>query len=91
MNVSIFKGLALCGLSLMLAGIGSAASAQSYRHSPNPSNRARERAAIQRQKADYARAVANGRYRAAERAHKRASAIRRHIRTQRQTHTAYHR
>ncbi len=91
MNVSIFKGLALCGLSLVLAGTGSAASAQSYRHSPDQTHRSTERAAIQRQKAAYTRAVANGRYRAAERAHKRASEIRRDIRTQRQTHTAYRR
>ena len=91
MNVSIVKGLALCGLSLMLAGLGSAASAQSYRHSPSQSTRARERAAILRQKAAYARAVANGRYRAAERAHKRASAIRHHVRAQRTIHNDYRR
>ena len=93
MNVSILKGVALCGLSLLLAGVGSAASAQTYRHArPSyQSRQSRERAAILRQKAAYARAVANGRYRAAERAHLRASAIRQHVRTQRQTHTAYHR
>lgn len=34
MTISIIKGTALCGLSLLLAGVGSAASAQAYHHSP---------------------------------------------------------
>ena len=50
----------------MLAGIGSAASAQTYHpsqtyhHTPYHAHRAHERAAIMRQKAKYARAVSHG-------------------------------
>ncbi len=97
MNVSFLKGAALCGLSLMLAGIGGAASAQTYHHgqtyhhTPYHAHRAHERAAIMRQKAKYARAVSHGHPGAAERAHLRASEIRHHIRTQRTMHMDHHR
>ena len=82
---ALAKSLALCGLSLLLAG---AASAQTYSrtyHHPAPHS-AR---AIQRQKAIYARAVAHGNYARAERAHLRAKAIRHHTRTRRAMHRDY--
>ena len=83
MTLSIAKGLALCGVCALLAGLGTAASAQGYGdHGPDhhgPMHHARQ--AVLRQKADYARAVAGGHYGAAERAHLRAQAIRHHVRT----------
>ena len=82
---SIFKGLAVGGLTLLVAG---AASAQDYDHAGmhRPA-----RHAIMRQKADYARAVAHGNYGAAERAHLRARAIRQHVRARRDMHMDMHR
>ena len=89
MTLSITQGLALCGVCTLLAGLGTAASAQGgygdggpYHH--GPMHHARQ--AVQRQKADYARAVASGHYGAAERAHLRAQAIRRHVRARRAMH-----
>lgn len=81
MTVWMKKGLALCGLCAVLASAGNAATAQGYHHGPmhhGPMRHARH--AILRQKAAYAHAVANGHYKAAERAHLRASAIRHHVR-----------
>lgn len=107
MNVSFLKGAALCGLSLLLAGVGSAASAQAYRHLPThrayaphrtytahrayATRRAHERATILRQKAKYARAVAHGHPGVAERAHEKASMVRQHLRTQKRMHTMHNR
>ena len=92
MTLSITKGLALCGVCALLAGLGTAASAQGYgygdhgpyHHSPyqhGPMHHARM--AVLRQKAAYAHDVATGHYGAAERAHLRAMAIRHHIRAHR--------
>ena len=85
MTISMTKGLALCGLCALLAGAGSAASAQGDYHGDNHHGH-HARRAIMRQKADYARAVAHGNYRAAERAHLRARAIRHHVRARRDMH-----
>ena len=91
MTLAATKGLALCGVCALLAGLGTAASAQGgygdggpgpYHH--GPMHHARQ--AVQRQKADYARAVASGHYGAAERAHLRAQAIRHHVRARRMMH-----
>ena len=85
MTISMTKGLALCGLCALFAGAGNAASAQSaYHYGHGPMHHARP--AIIRQKAAYARAVAHGNYRAAERAHLRAKAIRHHVRARRDMH-----
>ncbi len=87
MTLSITKSLALAGVGLLLAGLGSAASAQGYGdgdHGPyhhGPMHHAR--VAVLRQKAAYAHAVATGHYGAAERAHLRAQAIRHHVRVRR--------
>ena len=90
MTLFATKGLALCGVCALLAGLGTAASAQDYGdggpgpHAPyhhGPMHHARM--AVQRQKAQYARDVAAGHYGAAERAHLRAQAIRRHVRAHR--------
>jgi hypothetical protein len=79
MNFSMMKGLALCGLCTLFASVGSAASAQAdFHHSRVPVHHARP--AIMRQKAAYARAVAKGHYKAAQRAHLKAMAIRHHVR-----------
>ena len=79
------KGLALCGLCALFASVGSAASAQGDFHQGDfhhgPMHHARR--AIMRQKMAYGRAVAGGHYRAAERAHMRAMAIRHHVRARR--------
>ena len=77
---SMIKGIALCGLTVLLAG---AASAQGYDHFGHPGMHP-ARHAIMRQKAAYARAVAHGNYGAAERAHLRAKAIRHHVRAHRE-------
>ncbi len=79
---SMIKGLALCGVSLLLAGT---ASAQDYGH---PGMHRPARQAIMHQKAVYARAVAHGNYGVAERAHLRAKAIRHHVRARRGMHQA---
>ncbi|MBV9849280.1 MAG: hypothetical protein JO250_06295 [Armatimonadetes bacterium] len=85
MTVWMTKGLVLGGLCALLAGAGSAAFAQGeYHHDFHHGHMHRARRAIMRQKADYARAVANGHYGAAERAHLRARAIRHHIRARRE-------
>lgn len=88
MTLSITKGLALCGVCALLAGLGTAASAQGYGgdgdHGPyhhGPMHHARM--AVLRQKAAYAHDVATGHYGAAARAHLRAQAIRHHVRTHR--------
>ncbi len=93
MTLVITKGLALCGVCALLAGLGTAASAQGgygyggpgpYQHGPyhhGPMHHARQ--AVLRQKAAYAHDVATGHYGAAERAHLRAMAIRHHIRARR--------
>jgi hypothetical protein len=85
MTISITKSLALGGLCALMAGLGSAASAQGYGdHGPyhhGPMHHAR--AAVLRQKAAYAHDVATGHYGAAERAHLRAQSIRHHIRAHR--------
>ena len=105
MTISMTKGLALCGLCALMAGAGTAASAQGdyqrggyhqgdqrqgdFRHDDargdgdhGPRHHARQ--AIMRQKMAYGRAVAHGNYRAAERAHLRARAIRHHVRAHRE-------
>lgn len=87
MTLSITKGLTLCGVCALLAGLGTAASAQSgygqgygdgnYRPH-HPIQRAHR--AIERQKAAYAHDVRTGHYGAAEQAHLRAAALRHRIR-----------
>ena len=93
MTLSITKGLALCGVCTLLAGLGTAAFAQGGYgggygnggpHHHGPMHHARQ--AVLRQKADYARDVASGHYGAAERAHLRAQAIRHHVRARRMMH-----
>ncbi len=87
MTLAIAKGLTLCGVCALLAGLGTAASAQGYGygdHGPyhhGPMHHAR--VAVLRQKAAYAHDVATGHYGAAERAHLRAQAIRHHVRARR--------
>lgn len=89
MTISMMKGLALCGLCALFAGVGSAASAQGdFHHGHGHMRHARR--AIMRQKMAYGRAVASGHYRAAERAHMRARAIRHHIRARRQERRENH-
>lgn len=86
----IMKGLALCGMTVLLAG---AAFAQGDGHFGGPGMHPGmhpARHAIMRQKADYARAVAHGNYSAAERAHLRARAIRQHVRARREMHQDMH-
>lgn len=83
---SMLKSLALCGLTVLLAGT---ASAQGDDHFGHPGMHP-ARHAIMRQKAAYARAVAHGNYGAAERAHLRAKAIRHHVRTRREMHHDMH-
>lgn len=80
----MMKGLALCGMAVLLAG---AASAQGDNHfgGMHPGMHP-ARHAIMRQKAAYARAVAHGNYAAAERDHLRARAIRQHVRARREMH-----
>lgn len=82
MTLSITKGLALCGVCALLAGLGTAASAQGYgdgTYRPqHPIRRAHR--AIQRQKAAYVHDVRTGHYGAAEQAHQRAIALRHRIR-----------
>ena len=90
MMISMMKGVALCGLTVLLAG---AASAQGDDHFGGPGMHPGmhpARHAIMRQKADYARAVAHGNYGAAERAHLRAKAIRHHVRVRREMHHEMH-
>ena len=93
MTLLITKGLALCGVCTLLAGLGTAAFAQGgygggygdggpYHHSPMH----HARRAVLRQKAAYAHDVATGHYGAAERAHLRAQDIRRHVRARRAMH-----
>ena len=83
MTISTMKGLALCGLCALLAAGGGVASAQDD-HPGAGHHHHHARRAILRQKAAYARAVANGHYGAAERAHLRARAIRHHVRARRE-------
>ncbi len=83
---SMIKGLALCGLTVLLAG---AASAQGYDHYGHPGMHPARRA-VMHQKAAYARAVAHGNYAAAERAHLRAKAIRHHVRVRHEMHRDMH-
>ncbi len=82
MTLAIAKGLALCGVCALLAGLGTAASAQGYGYGAyrphHPIRRAHR--AILRQKAAYAHDVRTGHYGAAERAHLRAAALRHRIR-----------
>ena len=93
MTLSFTKSLALAGVGLLLAGLGSAASAQGYGygdHGPyhhGPMHHAR--VAVLRQKAAYAHDVATGHYGAAERAHLRAQAIRHHVRVRRMMDQGY--
>ncbi len=82
MTLSITKGLALCGVCALLAGLGTAASAQGYgdgAYRPHHPIRRAHRA-ILRQKAAYAHDVRTGHYGAAEQAHLRAAALRHRIR-----------
>ncbi|MGI4791804.1 MAG: hypothetical protein ACRYFS_23525 [Janthinobacterium lividum] len=85
MTLSMTKGLALCGLCALLAGVGGSASAQDGFHDGpmhhGPMHHARH--AIMRQKMAYARAVEHGNYAAAEQAHMRARMIRHHVRAHR--------
>ncbi len=85
----MMKGLALCGMAVLLAG---AASAQGNDHfgGMHPGMHP-ARHAIMRQKAAYARAVAHGNYAQAERDHLRAKAIRQHVRARREMHQDMHR
>lgn len=88
---SMMKGLALCGMAVLVAG---AASAQGDDHFGGPGMHPGmhpARHAIMRQKAAYARAVAHGNYAAAERDHLRARAIRQHVRARREMHGDMHR
>ena len=85
MTTSITKCVALGGLCVLFASVGSAASAQGdFHHGPmHPGSMHHARHAILRQKMAYSRAVAHGNYRAAERAHLKASEIRHHVRAHR--------
>lgn len=88
---TITKGLAFCGLCALFAG---AASAQGDFHPHNSMHTGayhhgsmhRAHHAIRQQKEAYAHAVAQGHYRAAEKAHLRAMAIRHHVRAHREMH-----
>lgn len=80
--MTLTKTLALGGLCAILAGLGTAASAQGYgggAYRPHHPVRQAHRA-IQRQKAAYAHDVRTGHYGAAEQAHRRAMALRHRIR-----------
>ncbi len=92
MKISITNILALGGLCALLAGSAGAASAQAYGGPGMHPGAMHARRHIQGLKAAYAHDVATGHYRAAQRAHLKARAIRQHVRAHREMmHSDMHR